>query len=132
MTDSELSLVSTDTRGTALSVATRSMAVSTGFRGAVVNTGFRGAAVSTGPHGVVVITSEGGTVTVGDEGLAAVTAENFFWRVLVGAVVCQRTAAGVFVLRAEDFPEDIGRTIRIQDGRKWAKPNPFTRVSSCV
>ena len=86
--------------------------------GAASNSGYRGAASNSGYRGIACSTGEEATIEIsGLNSLGATTADKFQWVLHAGAMLCQRTEKGCWLLKAEDFGAD-GETVTIEHGVK--------------
>ncbi len=109
-------------RGAASATDRRGAASATGEGGIASATGYRGAASATGDSGIASATGYMCRVECGPRGMCAACADVVLWTVHPGAVLCQRTSTGVFLLRADDFAVADGETVMVEHGvirRDW-------------
>ena len=107
--------------GAASNSGYRGAASNSGYRGAASNSGYRGAASNSGDRGIAASTGEESTLESIASGLCATTASDVFWRVRKGAVLCQRTDKGAWLMLADDLPGIVdGDVVRVQHGQ-WTK-----------
>ena len=98
----------------------RSASSATGYRSASSATGYRSASSATGAKSISAITNNESTIDCDPRGLGACTANIFFWKVRVGAIVANRfeTESGYVLKILDSIALGLadGETVKVEFG----------------
>ena len=94
-------------------------ASATGWSGAASATGAKGAASATGEKGAASATGWMSSLECSSTGICATTADVVVWVIRAGAVLCQRTSKGAWLLFADEWDVADGDRVLVEHGVIW-------------